>query len=206
MTTLFQGDSITDAGRSRKNDEILGTGYAMIVAAWFSAKHPEKKARFLNRGVSGNGIRELKKRWQKDCLDLKPDTVSILIGINDALGRYLWNRPTPAENFEADYVSILEQTKSVLGAKIILSEPFILPVAKEHSKLRKDLNPKIEVVRKLSREFKTLLVPLNSIFALAIEKAEPSFWSEDGIHPTLAGHALIAQSWLKCMEQSEQEG
>jgi lysophospholipase L1-like esterase len=204
-TILFQGDSITDSGRSRKNDEILGTGYAMMVAAWFSAVHPERNARFLNRGVSGNGIRELKDRWQKDCLDLKPDIVSILIGINDSLGKYLWSKPTPVENFEAYYVSILKQTQSSVNAEIVLLEPFMLSVSSEHIGFREDLNPKIEVVRRLSKKFKTFLVPLDEIFAKAAKKREPSYWAKDGIHPTLAGHALIAQSWLECLKWSERE-
>lgn len=202
-TALFQGDSITDAGRDRKNSEDLGAGYAMIAAAWFSAIYPEKNVRFLNRGVSGNRIRELKDRWKKDCLDLGPSVVSILVGANDTLDRYLWNSPTSTERFEKDYTSILEQTWNVLNAQIVLLEPFLLHVTKDQLRLRENINQKIESVRKLSRKFKTLLVPLDKIFAEATEKREPSFWSLDGIHPTLAGHALIAQSWLKCVTNNQ---
>jgi acyl-CoA thioesterase-1 len=196
-TILFQGDSITDAGRRQKDEAILGTGYVMITAALFSAMYPEKNARFLNRGRSGNRIRDLRARWQKDCLDLKPDIVSILIGINDTLRNHVWNNPTSIEAFETDFRKILEQTRDVLNAQILLVEPFLLPVAKEQLKLREDLNPRIEVVRKMSREFRTSLVPLDGIFARAVKRKQSSFWSLDGVHPTLAGHALIAQSCLK---------
>jgi lysophospholipase L1-like esterase len=201
-TILFQGDSITDANRNYRNNEMLGTGYVMMTAAWFSAMHPEKNVKFCNRGIRGNGIRELKDRWQKDCLSLRPDIVSILIGINDTLRRCVWNTPTPIGSFETDYRAILEQTRIVLNAQVILLEPFLLHVAKEQLKLREDLNPKIEIVRRLSREFKTLLIPLDKIFAEAAEKKETSFWALDGFHPTLAGHALIAQSWLKGVTNS----
>jgi lysophospholipase L1-like esterase len=83
---------------------------------------------------------------------------------------------------------------------MILLEPFLLPVAQEKNKWREDLNPKIEVVRKLSREFKATIVPLDNIFLEAAQKREPIFWSQDGVHPTLTGHALIAQSWLKAVK------
>lgn len=169
----------------------------MISAAWFSAMHPEVEVRFLNRGIKGNRVKDLRNRWQKDCLDLRPSIVTVLIGINDALRPYIWKSPTSAKSFEVDYRRILEQTRSVLNAQIILLEPFALTVNKGQFKLREDLNPKIEVVRRLSREFETLLVPLDEIFAEATRRREPSFWSEDGVHPTSAGHALIAQSWLE---------
>jgi len=199
-TILFQGDSVTDAGRSYENDEILGTGYTMMTAAWYSATYPEKKVRFLNRGISGDRIRDLKDRWQRDCIKLRPAVVSILIGVNDALSIHVWNKPTPAESFQADYRTILKATKNTLDAQIVLLEPFALHVAKEHSKLREELDVIIQIVRELSADFGTLLIPLDKIFAEAAEKREPQFWSQDGVHPTLAGHALIAQSWMKMIQ------
>lgn len=194
---LFQGDSITDASRSRQNDEDLGQGYAMLTAAWFSALYPEKRARFINRGISGNRVKDLKARWQKDCLDLKPDLVSILIGINDTWRRYDSNDPTPVEDFEANYRDILNQVKENLNAKIVLCEPFVLPVPEDRAKWREDLEPKINVVRKLTIEYKALMVPLDGLFAQAAERREASFWAADGVHPSLAGHALISQAWLE---------
>ena len=126
LTILFQGDSITDAGRKRKIYESLGEGYAMITAAWISATHPEYEAKFINRGVGGNRIRDLRNRWKKDCLDLEPNLVSILIGINDALGKPFWKEPTSKESFQADYERILEQTRRNPEIRIVLLEPFIL--------------------------------------------------------------------------------
>jgi lysophospholipase L1-like esterase len=196
-TILFQGDSITDSGRNYKKDENLGTGYVALAALWYSAMYPEKKVKFFNRGIKGNGIRDLCKRWQKDTLNLRPDVISILIGINDTLGKYFWGRPTTVAEFENDYRTIIQQTHDNLNCKIVLMEPFSIIVNQDQLRLREDLNPKIEVVRKLSEEFGTLLIPLDKIFEEAVKKREPQFWTQDGIHPTPVGHALIAQSWLK---------
>jgi len=198
---LFQGDSITDSGRNYKSYDSLGTGYAMMASTWFSAKYPEKKLTFLNRGLSGNRVRDLRNRWQKDCLDLRPNVISILIGVNDVAGRYFWNKPISMKEFENDYRSILQQTKDFLGAKIILLEPFMLNVAKRQFGIEEDLVNMVEIIRSLSKEFETLLVPLGKVFEEAERKREPSFWSDDGVHPNNIGHALIAQNWLETIEQ-----
>ena len=200
-TILFQGDSITDCGRSRNHNEDLGSGYAGMIAANFNARYPEKNITFLNRGISGNRVKDLKKRWQEDCLDLKPDIVSILIGINDCWRRYDSNDPTSAQKFKKDYRIILNQIHQNLEADIILGEPFLLPVREEQKQWREDLDPKIQVVRELAREFNTEFIPLDGIFARAAVKKEPKYWAEDGVHPTAAGHALIAENWLKIIEK-----
>ena len=123
---LFQGDSITDAGRDRQNGGDMGRGYAMMAAAWFSALNAEKGVTFLNRGISGNTVVDLKGRWQQDCIDLKPTWVSVLIGINDVGRRYSRNEVATAEQFEADYRGLLERVRDELGARLILCEPFLL--------------------------------------------------------------------------------
>lgn len=197
---LFQGDSVTDCGRDRSQHYNLGTGYPMMVAAAFTALHPEKKVRFVNRGISGNRVKNLKDRWKEDCLDLNPDIVSILIGINDCWRRYDNNDPTSAEEFEASYRDILSQIKQKTNASIILCEPLLLPVKEEQVAWREDLDPKIQVVRKLAREYKAFLISLDGIFAEASAKAELTVWTEDGVHPTAAGHALIAKSWLETVK------
>ncbi len=190
-TILFQGDSITDAGRKRNHNDSLGDGYVMLAAAWLSALYPEYHLKFVNRGVGGDGIRDLRNRWKKDCLDLKPDLVSILVGVNDVT----W-RGTSTESFEADYLNILEQTQQ-LKCEIVLLEPFLLPLVGDFDALTKELTKKIEVIKKIANKFEIKLIPLNDIFVKACLKRDASFWSLDGAHPTLAGHALIAQSWIK---------
>jgi lysophospholipase L1-like esterase len=192
---LFQGDSITDCGRSRENDRNLGGGYASILAAILGAKYPEMNLRFLNRGISGHRAADLEKRWKADGIDLHPEVVSILIGINDTWRRYDRNMPTSAEDFEASYRTILRQTKDA-GARIVMLEPFLLPVPPDRIAWREDLDPKIAAVRRLACEFADAYVPLDGIFAAAAIQREHKFWAEDGVHPTAAGHALIANSWM----------
>jgi len=194
---LFQGDSVTDAGRNYQNDNELGWGYPMLISSWFSAMYPEKKVRFINRGISGHRVCDLQNRWSKDCLDLKPDVLSILIGINNTWRRYDSNDPTSTADFEKGYRDLLEKTKKNTKAKIILCEPFVLPVPADRLTWREDLDPKINVVRNLAIEYQCQLVPLDGVFAQAATRREPAFWASDGVHPSSAGHALIAQTWLK---------
>lgn len=174
-----------------------------IVAERLSFEHPKLSVRFLNRGISGNRIRDLRERWQMDCLNLKPDTVSILIGVNDTLGTFFWGEPTSIEDFEKDYENILSLTKKNLNAQIILLEPFLLPLYKEQTILRHDIDARIKVVKKLAEAFRTELVQLDSIFSVASKEKGPEFWSTDGVHPTPAGHALIAESWLSMHDSPE---
>jgi len=195
---LFQGDSITDAGRLQSGDG-MGYGYASLTAAWFSALYPEKHVRFINRGISGNRVVDLARRWQKDCLDLKPDWVSILIGINDTWRRYDSNDPTSVENYETGYRGILRQT-AALGAKLIICEPFVLPVPADRVGWRIDLDPKIDAARRLAWEFGAIYVPFDGIFAQSSTQVDPAFWAQDGVHPTLSGHALMAQAWLRAVK------
>lgn len=198
-TVLFQGDSITDAGRKREDGADLGFGYAQMAAAWFSALHPERRVVFLNRGVGGDRVKDLRARWQRDCIELKPTWVSILVGINDTWRRFDSNDCTTVEEFEAVYREILGQVRDELGACLILCEPFVLHTAPDRMQWRVDLDPKIHAVRKLAREFGAVLVPLDGVFAAASARREPGFWSGDGVHPSPSGHALMAQAWLRAV-------
>ena len=197
---LFQGDSITDSGWKAEGPDGLGKGYAFIAASWFQAMYPEKNVTFLNRGLSGNRASDLEGRWQKDCLDLKPSWVSIMIGINDTWRRYDSNDSTTAESYEKSCRNILTAVKTKLHAKLILMEPFVLPVPEDRKQWRVDLDPRIHIVRRLAVEFNAILVPLDGIFAAAATRQPPAFWAADGVHPSRAGHALIAQSWLKAVK------
>jgi len=195
---LFQGDSITDAGRIREDVNSLGGGYAMMAASRIQARHPEMGLQFLNRGISGNRAADLARRWQEDCLDLKPDWVSILIGVNDCWRRFDANDPTTAESFESHLRIILDRTRS-LGIGIILCEPFLLPCPPDREAWRQDLDPKIHIVRKLAREFASTLIPFDGIFAASAVVRPPDFWAADGVHPSLPGHALMASEWIRAV-------
>ena len=199
---LFQGDSVTDCGRNKEDINSLGNGYPMMAAAFFGATYPELKVKFVNKGISGNRVKDLDARWKKDCIDIKPDVVSILIGINDCWRKFDDNDPTTAIEFKATYHKILTEIKEKLHAKIIICEPFLLPVKEEQKVLwREDLDPKIHVARELAREFEALYIPFDGVFAEASTKQTLGFWAADGVHPTLAGHALIAKTWLETVKQ-----
>lgn len=197
---LFQGDSITDCGRSRDNGNDLGKGYALLTAALFSQKYAGLNVKFINRGISGNRVKDLQSRWRQDCLDLKPTWVSIYIGINDTWRRYDSNDATSTDEYATGYRDLIVQTKRELGANLILIEPFVLPVPEDRKAWREDLDPKIQAVRELAREFETLYVPLDGLFAQASTQTDPAYWAPDGVHPSPAGHALIANAWLQAVK------
>ena len=151
-------------------------------------------------GLGGNRIGDLRHRWEKDCLDLKPNLVSILIGIND-LGLPCWKSSTPTKSFQSDYASILEQTQQ-LRCQIVLLRPFLVQSNGNFRKFNEELQNRSS--QRTFPEFDTKIIPLNDIFMKACIKRGSSFWAFDGVHPTLAGHALIAQSWIKgVMENPE---
>lgn len=196
---LFQGDSITDAGRNRADPNGLGNGYAMLAAALFQALHPERNVRFLNRGISGNRAKDLRNRWTEDCIDLRPDWVSIMIGINDTWRRFDSNDPTSVEAYETALRAILERTRDEIGARLVLVEPFVLPHPEDRKAWRGDLDGRIGAVHRLAKEFGAVLVPMDRIFADNCRDVEPRFWAEDGVHPSMPGHGLIAYSWMKAV-------
>lgn len=192
---LFQGDSTTDCERSREDTGDLGPGYPKKVAAYFAEFLPQLGVRFLNRGISGNRVCDLEARWQEDCLDLRPNVVSIMIGINDCWRRYDSSDPTSCASYEATYRGILEKTAAT-GAKLVMMDPFVLPVTPDRLAWREDLDPKIQAARRLAREFGAVFVPLDGLFAAAATQQPMEFFTADGVHPGDAGHALIAKAWL----------
>jgi acyl-CoA thioesterase I len=194
---LFTGDSITDCGRIREDAGHLGFGYAAFTAAHLQARLAAPELKIFNRGISGNRAGDLLARLQPDLLDLKPTVVSILIGINDTWRRYDSNDPTDAATFERNYRTVLENIATHLKARVVLLEPFLLHVPEDRYAWREDLNPKIDVVRKLAVEFGAELLPLDGLFAQAATQAPAAYWAGDGVHPSAAGHALIAETWLE---------
>jgi len=187
---LFQGDSVTDCGRKFDGTEDLGAGYVPIIAGWCAAVHPCRKLNFVNRGIGGDTVKELKARWKEDCLDIRPAWVSILIGVNGCL------RPD-AGDFEVEYRDILSQTRDTIGSRLVLMEPFIIPSAEDRRIHRGVLEKRIDIVRNLAAEYGAILVPLDKILNKACTVKPPAWWAGDGLHPTTAGNTLIARSWLE---------
>ncbi|MFZ2539467.1 MAG: SGNH/GDSL hydrolase family protein [Oscillospiraceae bacterium] len=203
---LFQGDSITDAGRTYdvQLEGIvtpceLGIGYPNKVKEFLDTFFKDKNITVLNRGISGNRTIDLRNRWDKDCIDLKPDYLSILIGVNDTWRRYDANDSTCAEEYEANFRHLLQRAKDELNCEIIILEPFLIPTDRNKDCWYEDLIWKIQVARKLAREFGATFISLDGAFASKCTEMEPSYWSLDGVHPTDAGHSFIARLWLDTM-------
>lgn len=201
---LFIGDSLTDTGRDREQPDDLGRGYALMAAGWFTARHPTHGATFVNRGISGDRVRDLRARWERDCLALAPQVVSILIGINDSWWRYSRADETPVERFEDDYRQILGLVRQHLDAGLILVEPFLIPLSDEQRTWREDLDPKVGVVRKLAAEFDATLVAVDDIFADS--GLTSPVWTYDGVHLSPGGHAVLAEQWLRAIEPASCAG
>ena len=198
LTVLFIGDSVTDCGRRDDPDRGLGNGYVRLVDEAFVAGGTP--ANIVNRGISGNRVRDLRARWEKDVVALKPTLLSVMIGVNDTWRRYDENDPTTVEAFEADYRALLEALPGRDEMALVLMEPFLLPVTAGKAKWREDLDPKIAVVHALAAEFGAILVPaneyLNDIDVPLTEIAA------DGVHPTELGHQLLARLWLDTIENA----
>lgn len=201
---LFIGDSITDAGRDRLNKTDLGQGYPLLVAAELQALLPQKKLTFYNRGISGNRLIDLKNRWEKDCLDINPDIVSILIGINDTSHQVTKSEKIDLkeiDKFEENYRFLLKSLIQRTDARVVLMEPFVLPYPKSRMNWRRELDPRIQIVRKVARDYQTDLIPLDGIFNSAgISNGYSYYTGDDGVHPTVAGHGLIKEAWLECLK------
>ena len=202
-TLLFQGDSITDMKWGREQSDrnhYLGHSYVFLIAARLHTDMPGAKLNFLNRGISGNTVGELLSRWQTDALDLKPDVLSILVGIND-VGRAVRAKKTvDVDAFTADYRSLLQQSRQANSdLKIVLLEPFVLPVTRvkaEWDAWRGQVDRLRPLVAELASENDALLIKTQDIFDAAAQRADPPHWIWDGVHPLPQGHELIARNWI----------
>lgn len=205
---LFQGDSITDGNRGRNTDpnHIMGHGYAFSIASRVGADYPEKRYQFYNRGISGNKVNDLEKRWQAETLDLKPDVLSILVGVNDSSSVVFKREPIiSVVKYEEIYTSLLEQTKAALPTILfVLCEPFIMKggrVTENWDAYHSDIIQRQAIVRKLATKYDAVFVGFQEVFDKACEKAPADYWIWDGVHPTVSGHELMAREWLKQVEK-----
>ncbi|CAM3745606.1 SGNH/GDSL hydrolase family protein [Marinicrinis lubricantis] len=205
---LFQGDSITDGNRARNDDpnHILGHGYPYMIAGQLGYEFAGKMPLFINRGISGDRVSDLYARWNEDCISLRPDLLSILIGVND-LWRTMKGEPSGVtDRFERAYRHLLEETREVLpDTKLVLCEPFILNVgapAEDWNAWKRRMDAYQATTRKLAEEFGAVFVPLQKAFDEACERAGADYWIWDGVHPTTVGHELIAREWLSVVQNS----
>ena len=189
---LFQGDSITDGNRGRSADpnHILGHGYAFIIAARHGAAFPSLNLDFMNRGVSGNTVLNLEKRWRQDTLDLKPDILSVLIGVNDNG----WG--VSLEQYEEVYDKLLAGAKAANPAlKLVLGEPFLKPGGPPNEGIKK----RQEIVARLAKKHGAALVRYQRAFDEALKRAPADYWVWDSVHPTYRGHQIMADEWERAV-------
>ncbi len=200
---LFQGDSITDMkwGRNQSDrNHYLGHSYVYLIAARLGVDMPEARLDFYNRGVSGNTIGDLRRRWQRDGINMKPDLLSILVGTNDA-GR----NPDGIDvaTWEADYRFILDASrKANPDLRLVLLDPFVLRCGKLSSagafKQRRDqIERLLPIVARLARDHDAVHVKTQVMFDAAAKAISPQHWIWDGVHPLPQGHELIARNWLQ---------
>lgn len=206
MKILFQGDSITDSDRLRNDDISLGQGYAVMLAGRLGFDYPGKHE-FINRAIYGDKLDNMYSRWKTDCLDIKPDIISILIGVNDIWSRLASPDEIDHQYFENLYSKLLLETIGQLPkTKIILLEPFVLPGqgsgAINLELFQKELGVTQDIVAGLARKYSLKFIPLQEAFTSAATKADPSYWLCDGVHPTAAGHAVIADNCISVFRES----
>jgi len=206
LKILFQGDSITDGNRSRNNDwnHVMGHGYQYIISSKLWYEHPERKFHFFNRGVSGNKVSDLAGRWQTDTLDIKPDILSVLIGVNDSNEAINNNPAYTKESYNQGYRDLLYRAQAGNPhLKFVICEPFLLPVGQVKNNWERwseEVQSRQIVARDIAREFKAVFVPFQSAFNEALKRAPADYWIWDGIHPMPAGHELMARTWLKSVK------
>lgn len=188
---LFQGDSITDAGRNYDDIHDMGNGYPRYAAELLRAEYPDIEFDFVNLGISGNQTKDLVARLESDFIEVKPDIVSILIGINDVWHHADDKSWIPNEVFEQRYRTVLDGIKEKTDAAIMIMEPFLIPV-EDKLFFREDLAPKIEIIRKLAREYADVYLPTDGLLQSAFIGDDPLSYAQDGVHPTEKGAGYIA--------------
>ena len=202
QTILFQGDSITDAGRNREdtgfnNPRALGSGYAFLIAAQLLEEYAELNLKIYNKGISGNKVYQLAERWDKDCLDLKPDVLSIMIGVNDFWHKLNGNYNGTIEIYRNDLTALLERTRKALpNIKLVICEPYAVPGVKAvDAKWFPDFYEYQKAAREIAAQFGAIFVPFQAVYDAAVRRAPASYWTGDGVHAALPGAQLMAEAW-----------
>ena len=200
---LFQGDSITDAGRPRRDaapnhPHCLGSGYAVLAASTLLSEQPDVGWACHNRGVGGDKVTDIAARWEHDTLPLSPDVLSILVGVNDYWYRRSGDHDGTPEQYEDTYRALLDRTRTALpDVTLLLGEPFFVPGGTAvDDRWRDELRPYQAAARRIADDIGAAWIPYQSVFDAALDEAPGLYWADDGVHPTPAGHHRMAQAWL----------
>ena len=201
ITLLFQGDSITDAGYSRDPNLLpLGTGYPNLIAGRLLVDRPDIEWNILNRAISGNRIVDLYARWKIDALNLNPDIISIMVGVNDTWHEKERQNGVEVPRYARIYRELLQWTRDTLpNVRLVLMEPYVHVFGAVAQDWVDEINQRRDVVKQLAKDFDAIFIPSQEILDKALAKAPMNYWTKDGVHPTLAGHQLFADAWLKAV-------
>lgn len=201
---LFQGDSITDAGRNKdvldpNNAAAFGDGYAFMIASQLLGVHAGLKLQCYNRGISGHKVPDLDARWQTDTIELKPNVLSILIGVNDMWHKLGGKYDGTVEDYEEGFAALLAKTIPALpGVKLVICEPFVLRCGAVTEEWFPEFDERRAAARRVADLAGATWVPFQSMFDEAVsDETPPEYWAGDGVHPTMAGHALMAKTWIE---------
>ncbi|MCM1135396.1 MAG: SGNH/GDSL hydrolase family protein [Clostridium sp.] len=202
MRFLFQGDSITDSGRGNHDDpHETGNGYVRLLEGDLTFKHQDYEV--LNGGIGGDRIVDLLARWKKDCLNLKPDVLTILIGVNDVWHELGDGNGVRTELFEQVYRILIGEVQRVLPeTKMVLMGAYVIPgpaTTPDWEVFSGEVKARREVTAKLAEEFGLPFIDLQEAFYKGLEIAPAGHWCIDGVHPTAAGHRLIANAWKEAL-------
>lgn len=200
---LFQGDSITDAGREKNITEAnsfraMGQGYANMIASALLGKYSRLRLQCYSRGISGNKVPDLQARWQKDTIELKPAVLSILIGVNDFWHKLGGNYDGTVADYEQGFTQLLTDTRAALPkTQLVICEPFVLKCGAVNDEWLPEFAERRAVAKRVTQAAGAAWVPFQTMFDEAVsELMPPDYWAGDGVHPTMAGHALMAKTWL----------
>lgn len=200
------GDSITDCGRARPVAEAdgddLGHGYVSLVDAWVRAALPQWRLRVVNMGISGNTVRDLRARWQTDVLDLAPNWVSVMIGIND-VWRQFQNPLQPERHvLPSEYAATLDalvaETRPIVRGMVLMTPFFIEPDPREPMRARMDEYGRI--VADLAARHDVILVDTQAAFDAVLAHLHPMALALDRVHPGLTGHMILARAYLRALD------
>ena len=196
MKILFQGDSVTDAGRDWSDPHDMGNGYPRYASAMMQDSFSDKEFEFVNLGISGNRTEHLVERLEADFIEIQPDIVSILIGVNDVWHHYSHGIETSDEQFEKNYRVVLDALKTRTNARILMIQPFLLEtVDPAKQAYTEELARKQAIVKQLADEYADAYLPLDEILHRETEE-EPAYYAADGVHPTPDGACYIGEAYL----------
>ena len=208
MRILFQGDSITDCGRRREQPSSLGSGYAMMVTGQMGLEYPAEHE-YINKGISGNRSVDLYARIKADILNLKPDFMSILLGVNDVWHEYDGNNGVDADKFFRIYCMLIEEVKAELpDLQMMIMEPFCLrgsATEAYYDEFRSEVEKRACMAKKVAEKYSLTFLPLQKDFDALTDTMPASDLLSDGVHPTPIGHTLIKNAWIRTFKEMMQE-